>query len=167
MHNKIQQALNDQINLEIYSAYFYLGAAAYFDTQGLNGFAHWMKAQYQEEFQHMNKLYEYVYSRCGEVILQEVKKPPQDFPSPRAVFEATLRHEKQVTKKIEKLYELAFAQKDYATQSFLKWFIDEQVEEEQNVLDILEQFKLAGIEGNLSGPGLFILNKELGGRGKH
>jgi len=160
MNEKIQNAINKQINAEIYSAYLYLAMAAYFDSKGLAGFANWMKTQYQEEMAHAMKFYDYVYERGGKVMLEAIEGPKTDFESTLNVFEETLEHEKHVTSLINGLYELASEEKDYACESFLKWFIDEQVEEESSAQEIIDKIKLAGE----SGPGLFMLDKEMGAR---
>ncbi len=160
MQKKIQDAINVQINAEIYSAYLYLSMAAYFDSKGLAGFANWMKTQYQEEMAHAMKFYDYTYERGGEVILQAISAPPTSFKSPLHVFEESLKHEQMVSNLINNLYELAIKEKDYAFKSFLKWYIDEQVEEEGSAQVVVDKIKLAGEEG----PGLFMLDKELGAR---
>lgn len=160
MKKKINDAINAQINAETYSAYMYWAMAAWLDAQGLTGFGGWMKAQAQEEMVHSMKFYDFVYERGGTVTLTAIKTPPATYKSPLAVFEAGLEHEKLVTSLINDLYELARKEKDYAFESFLKWFIDEQVEEEDTAMNIIDQIKLAGEKG----PGLYMLDKELGTR---
>lgn len=160
MNTSIQKAINDQINAELYSAYLYLAMSAYFEAKNLKGFAAWMKVQSKEEVAHAMKFYEYVIERGGSVELSAIEKPPVSFDSPMAVLKETLEHEKLVTSLIHKLFELGAAEKDYAFQSFLKWYIDEQVEEEASAQDLIDRLSLAGKEG----PGLYMLDKELGGR---
>lgn len=160
MNKKINKAINNQINAEIYSAYLYLAMAAYFDDKNLPGFANWMKMQSQEEMTHAMKFYRFVYERGGIVELHAIDKPPVVFKSPLDVAKEVLAHEQKVTGLINGLYELATKEKDYAFQSILKWFIDEQVEEEGNASDLIEKVKLAGEKG----PGLFMLDKELAAR---
>jgi ferritin len=160
MKKTVQDAINEQINAEIYSAYLYLSMAAYFDGMSLPGFANWMKIQYEEEMFHAMKFYGYVYERGGEVEMKAIKAPPTKFKSPLDVFEYTLEHEKEVTRLINNLYELSKKEKDYAFESFLKWYIDEQVEEEGSVSAIIDKIKLAGKEG----AGLFMLDNELAAR---
>ncbi len=160
MNKKVQNAINEQINAEIYSAYLYLSMAAYFDGKGLAGFANWMKVQFQEEMAHSMKFYDYVYERGGSVTMKAIDAPPTSFKSPLQVFEESLKHEKMVTGLINNLYELATKEKDYAFKSFLKWYIDEQVEEEGSAQAVIDKIKLAGEKG----PGLFMLDKELGAR---
>jgi ferritin len=161
MKKNVEKALNEQINAEMYSAYLYLSMATYFDGKGLNGFAHWMKKQAEEEMVHAFKIYDYVYERDGSVVLDKIDQPPSDFASALDIFEKALEHEKHVTSLINGLYELALEEKDYALQSFLKWFIDEQVEEEASASDVIERLKIAGEKG----PGLYMLDRELMERG--
>ena len=129
---KIQQAINDQIQAELYSSYLYLSMSNYCAAKNLKGFAHWMKLQYAEEVEHALKFNDYVIERGGEITLAKIDAPPIDFGTPHSLFEQVLKHEQKVTGLINKLYELSLAEKDYPTQSLLKWYIDEQVEEEAN-----------------------------------
>lgn len=138
---KVQKALNDQVQAEFYSAYMYLGMSLSFAEQSLNGIAHWFKVQYDEENIHAHKIIDFIVERGGKVELKEIKAPGSDFGSPLAAFEKSLEHEQYVTSLINKLYELAMEEKDYATQVFLQWFITEQVEEEDSVGEIVEQMK--------------------------
>jgi ferritin len=160
MNPAIEKAINGQINAEFYSAYLYLSMAAYFDSQNLSGFANWMKVQAQEEQTHAMKFYDFVFSRGGKVELFQIDKPESDFKSPLDVAEKTLAHEKKVTSLINGLYELALAEKDYPFQSLLKWYIDEQVEEEENATKLVDMIKLVGDKG----PNIIMLDKELAGR---
>lgn len=160
MNKKVEEAINKQINAEIYSAYLYLAMAAYFDAQGLEGFGNWMKIQAQEEMTHAMKFYRWVFERGGKVVMEAIDKPNGEYGSSLEVFEEVLKHEQEVTSLINGLYELATNEKDYAFKSMLKWFIDEQVEEEGNAQQIIDQVKLAGEQG----PGLYMLDKELGAR---
>ena len=140
----MQEAINSQIKNEFYSAYLYLGMAAYFEANNLPGSAKWMRTQHAEEQAHAMKFFEYVLDRGGRVTLQALDQPPADFESPVAVWDAVVEHERQVSASIHKLYELALHEKDYATQALLTWFITEQVEEEKNATLMAEQFRLAG-----------------------
>jgi ferritin len=158
MNPKMEKAINTQINAELFSAYLYLAMAAYFDAESLSGFASWMKMQAQEETSHAMKLFDYVNERGGRVVLEMIEKPQSDFDSPQAIFEQTLAHEKKVTGLINDLCELANDEKDLASASFLQWFVDEQVEEEETASEILEKVKLAGKDD------LPSLDKELGAR---
>ena len=158
--DKMQEALNIQINKEIYSAYLYLSMVAYCESINLKGFANWMTIQVQEELSHAQKFFNYVGERGGRVILQPIDGPETKWDSPLAVFEHVYKHEQLVTGLINGLVKLARAEDDYATESFLKWFIGEQVEEEASASGVVEKLKLAGDRGG----GLFMLDRELGTR---
>ncbi len=160
MNQKIQDAINAQINAEIYSSYLYLAMAAYFDGKGFGGFGNWMKIQAQEELTHAMKFYRYIYERGGDVKLEAIEKPKTEFDSPVAVIKVVLEHEQKVTALINDLYTLATDEKDYATQSMLKWFIDEQVEEEAAAQEIIDKLEIMGEKGQ----GLYMLDKELATR---
>jgi len=157
---KIEKELNLQINKEFNAQYIYLAMSAYAETIGLNGIAHWFRLQSEEEYTHAMKIYEYINERGGKVILEEIKKPEQNFKSVKQLFELALEHEEFVTDSINKLVDLATKEKDHATISFLNWFVDEQVEEESSVNNILDKFQY--IDENRSG--LFLLDRELGNR---
>ncbi|MHC4396382.1 MAG: ferritin [Planctomycetota bacterium] len=139
---KIEEALNEQLNAEFYSAYLYLSMDAYFESVDLAGFANWMRVQFQEEQFHAVKFYDYIIERSGKVILKLIDAPPSDWDCPLAVFEATLEHEQKVTGLIDELVSLARNEKDNASEIFLQWFVNEQVEEEDNVSKVLGQLKL-------------------------
>ena len=158
--DKIQKALNDQLNAELYSAYMYLSMNAYFKSIGLDGFANWMSQQAHEETLHALKFYNFIHQRGGRVTLAQVDAPPTQWDSPLAVFEATLAHEQKVTGLINDLVELAQAGRDHATSIFLEWFVSEQVEEEESVGAVLDQLKLLGDAKS----GLFMLDRELAQR---
>jgi len=148
LSKKMQQAINEQIAYEFYSAYLYLAMSAHFETQNLKGFAAWMRKKFAEEQTHAMKFFDYVNDRGGKVELGSIPQPPSAWRTHLAVFEQSLEHERSVTHRIHKLYELALAEKDYATQSMLKWFIDEQVEEEKTVAEVIEQLKLIDTRGS-------------------
>jgi ferritin len=160
LSEKMQEALNIQINKEIYSAYLYLSMAAYCDSINLKGFANWMTIQVQEELSHAHKFFNYLPERGGKVTLQPIDGPETEWDSPLAVFKHVYEHEQLVTGLINGLVKLAREEEDYATESFLKWFIDEQVEEEASASEVVEKLKLAGDRGG----GLFMLDRELGTR---
>jgi len=157
---KMLEALNEQINAEQYSALLYLSMSAYLNDKGLSGFGNWMYVQYQEELSHANKFFNYVVERSGKVELKSIDQMPTDWDGIIEVFEATLIHEQHVTDLINNLMEVAIEVKDHATQSFLKWFVDEQVEEEANVTQILDTLKLINGQGN----GIFMLDREMSAR---
>ncbi|WP_372773438.1 ferritin [Mangrovibacterium sp.] len=156
----VEKALNAQINAEIHSAYLYLSMSAWFQAKGLSGFANWMKIQYQEELTHAMKFFDFVHERNGRVLLEPIASVDQEFDSVIDAFEKTLAHEQLVTSLINGLVDTAIAASDHATQSFLTWFVDEQVEEEATVSGILDDLRLIGGQGN----GLFMLNRELASR---
>lgn len=143
LNQKLNDAVNDQINAEMYSAYLYLSMAAWFEAENLPGFANWMRVQVQEETFHAMRFFDYVNSRNGRVILGPIDGPPTSWESVTDVFKATLEHEEFVTSRINKLMDLAIAESDHALKSHLQWFVDEQVEEEANATTILGKLKLA------------------------
>jgi len=157
----VQNAMNEQIKNELYSAYLYLSMSAYCEEASLPGFAHWMRSQAQEEVQHAMKFFKYIAERGGRVVLQAIDQPPGEFESPTAIFAETLAHEEKVTAMIHDLYALSVVQKDYASQVFLQWFVEEQVEEEANATEILETLKRIGDKGHA----LVMLDRQLGARG--
>ncbi len=157
---KMEQALNQQINAEFYSSYLYMSMDAYFASIGLPGSAKWMHAQTQEEWFHGTKIYDYVNERGGRVILQSIAQPPTDWDSALAVFEHVLEHEQKVTGLINDLVNLAQDERDHATNIFLQWFVSEQVEEEASVNAVLDKLKLIGNDKHA----LFVLDGELGQR---
>jgi ferritin len=157
---EINDALNAQINEEYYSAYLYLSMAAYYESIDLGGFAHWMYAQYQEELEHGNKLYHYINDRDGRVTLAKIEMPETQWDSPLAPFEVSLAHEQHITGKINQLTALAIQKSDHATQVFLQWFINEQVEEEKTVRDIIHDIKRVAN----SPDGIFLIDRELASR---
>ncbi len=157
---KMQKALNDHLNAELYAAYLYLAMAAYFESTHLPGSANWMRLQSREEQGHAMRFYEYINERGGRVELQAIDKPPVNFKSPLAVFEQALKHERVVSKEIDKLFDMARKEKDYASEVFLQWFVTEQVEEEQSAEAVVEALKMIGDQR----PALLIYDRELGQR---
>jgi ferritin len=156
LSNKLEKALNDQINLEFVSAFAYLGMAAYFEHTAFTGFGKWMQLQSNEELVHAHRFFKYVVDRGGKVMLEAIPQPKNNYKSPLEAFQVSLGHEQKVSAAICAIYELATAEKDYATLSFLKWFLDEQVEEEKNVSEILAKLELIGDNRN----GLFYMDKQ-------
>ena len=157
----IQDAINNQINKELYSSYLYLAMSSHFAEANLSGFSSWMRVQSGEEYGHAMKFYGYVIERNGHVELDAIDKPQTKFKSPTEVFKQVLEHEQKVTAMITKLYELAVKEKDYPSQIMLQWFITEQVEEERNAGDILEQLKMIG-ESPVS---IIMMDRQLAARG--
>ena len=157
----IEDALNRQINQEVTGAYSYLAMAAYFETKHLDGFASWMHAQRTEELAHAMRLFKYLLDRGGEIELEAVAKPAREFKSFRDVFALALALEQANTKGIHEIYAMAVKENDYATQSHLQWFVDEQVEEEEAVEHVLGLFDIAGDDKSA----LLELNRQLAERG--
>jgi len=157
---KMEEALNGQVNAELYSAYLYLSMESYFKSLNLNGFANWMRVQTQEEVAHAMKIYDFINERGGRVTLKPIEGPQTEWDSPLAVFEAVYVHEQKVTGLINDLVDLAIKEKDHATNTFLQWFVSEQVEEESSADEVVQQLKMME---NAPG-GMFMLDRELGQR---
>jgi ferritin len=159
MQPVIQDALNQQINMEMSAHTIYLSMSAYFEDAGLKGFASWIYQHAQEEMMHAMKLYQFVHNRRGRVKLMALAAPPHHWDSPLAAMEDAFAHEQLVTAAINQLVQMARKEADYATDSYLKWFVDEQVEEEEAVDDVIQKLKLIGDFR----PGLYLLDRELAG----
>lgn len=157
---KIQQALNKQLNAELFSSYLYLSMAAYFESVSLKGFANWMRIQTQEELVHAMKFYDYLIERGEKVTLTSIEGPPTEWASALKVFEHVSQHEQKVTSLINDLVNLAISERDHATTNFLQWFVSEQVEEEASANEVVEKLKLMGDARQ----GLFMLDRELAQR---
>lgn len=157
---KMEKALNGQLNAEVYSGYLYLSMAAYFEDEDLDGFANWMRVQAEEELEHGMKFYDYIIRRGASVTLTSIEGPQTEWDSPAAAFNHVLEHEKMVTGLINDLVDLAIEEKDHATNNFLQWFVEEQVEEEENAMELVAKIKFAEGDNRL----MYELNKELGGR---
>ncbi|MBC7362624.1 MAG: ferritin [Candidatus Aminicenantes bacterium] len=157
---KMEEAINNQINEEMYSAYLYLAMAGYFAEQNLMGFENWLFVQYHEELGHAEKFYKYLIERGGKVKLMAIKEPTATWKNPREAFEAVLNHERHITGKINELVDLAEKEKDRASFAMLQWFVNEQVEEEANAQDILAKLEMVGDHKQ----GLLMLDRELAQR---
>jgi ferritin len=158
LEQKMKIALNEQVNAELWSAYLYLSMSYDMDNKGYEGMASWFALQAKEEFDHATRIMKYIGGADGKVALAPIEAVKQEWASPQEAFEETLAHEKVVTGKIHKLMDLALELKDYATQNMLKWFVDEQVEEEDTMRKIVEKLKRLG-----NSPAcLYALDKELG-----
>jgi len=160
LSDKVQEALNKQMNAELYSGYLYVAMSAYFEDADLPGFAHWMRAQAQEELLHAMKFYHYIVDKDGRARMMAIEQPPLEWASPLAVFQHAYEHEQKVTGLINALVDLAVAERDHATNAFLQWFVTEQVEEEASAKAVVQQLKLVGD----SGQGLLLLDRELAAR---
>lgn len=157
---KIQDALNAQVNAELWSAYLYLSMGMHFEAEGLPGVANWFKIQFQEEQAHATIFMNYVYQRGGRVILAAIDAVPTEWADAADAFRATLEHERKVTAMINSLYTLAIEQQDYATRDRLTWFVNEQVEEEDNCRQLIDKLALIGNNGM----GLYMIDRELATR---
>ncbi len=160
LSDTLYKLLNDQINHEHYSSYLYLSMAAYFEAQNFSGFAHWMKVQSEEEYEHGMKFFEFIQDRGRAVSLGAIAAPPIEWSSPAELFAEVLKHEQKVTSLINAIYAQALKENDYPTQVMLHWFINEQVEEEKNAQQIVDQLKMIGD----SLQGLMMLDRALGKR---
>jgi ferritin len=156
----MQEAINRQINLEFFSAYTYLSMAAHFESVNLPGFARWMQKQSDEEREHAMRLYKYLNERNSRVVLLPIEQPPTQFGSPLEIFQMSLQHEQKVTRSIHELYDLARQENDYPTQVMLQWFVEEQVEEENNAEQIVAQLQMIGEDR----AALFFVDRSLGAR---
>jgi ferritin len=157
---KMEQALNDQVNAELHSAYVYLAMSGYFEDRDLTGCAHWMRVQAQEEIIHAMKIFTYIVDRDGRATTAAIAQPANEFESPLAAFEVAYKHEIYITGRIGKLVNLAREIGDHSSENFLQWYVAEQVEEEAQVKEIIQKFKLAGKEGQ----GMFLIDREVGTR---
>ena len=155
----LEKAFNEQINKEFYSAYLYLAMSNYFADCGLDGMSHWMKIQYQEETDHAMKMIDYVYDRRGCVKLESIQAPVDTWNSALDVFEATLAHEELVTASINNLVKLCREENDVNSESFLMWFVNEQIEEEATADEICSKLKIIS-----DGSSLYALDRELATR---
>jgi ferritin len=158
----VQDAINEQINKELYSSYLYLSMAAYFEDKNLPGFAKWMHVQEGEEREHAMKLYDFLVDRGGRIALKAIAAPEADWKSALDLFKQVAAHEAAVTASIHSLYELALKEKDYPAQAMLQWFITEQVEEEKNAAEIVSQLELVEARGTA----VLMLDHQLGKRGE-
>jgi ferritin len=160
LNERMQEALNEQLNWELYSSYLYASMSAYFQSINLKGFANWMHVQALEELTHAGKFFNFINERAGRVLLQPIGGPPTQWESPKEAFVDALGHEQIVTLRINDLVNLAMDERDHASNIFLQWFVTEQVEEEASVDEVLQQLKLAGDRPET----LFLIDRELGQR---
>ncbi len=157
---RVQDAINDQINFELYSAYIYYSMQSWLESEGFTGFANWMAVQVKEEISHAQIMFDYVNERGGRVLLKGIEGPSNEWESPLHIFETALEHEQIVTGRIHKIMDLALETKDHASSQWLQWFVAEQVEEEAAASEIVGKLKWAK-----DAPGvLFQMDSELGTR---
>jgi len=160
LSKKIENAINKQINAELWSAYLYLSMSAHFESINLGGFANWMRVQAQEELGHAMKFYHHVIERRGRVTVTAIAAPSISWKSPLNAFEDSFKHEQKVTGMINDLVNMAAGEKDHATANMLQWFIDEQIEEELSTDAIVQKLKMIGTNTG----GLYMLDRELAQR---
>jgi ferritin len=160
LDKKLEAELNKQVNEELFSSYLYLSMAAYFESIDLTGFAHWMRIQTAEEHEHGLMFFDYINERNGRVLLTKIEGPKTEWKSPLDAFEEAYHHEKHISERIDKLVNHARELKDNATDEFLQWFVEEQVEEEASTYRIVQQLKLIGDDR----AGLYLLDRELAQR---
>lgn len=160
MNKKIEAAFNEHLNAELYSSYLYLSMANYFIAKNLEGMAHWMRIQTEEERLHGLKFVDFINNRGGRVVLTQIATPTVEWDNPLAAFQEAYQHELLISGKINALVNLAVKEADHAANMFLQWFVNEQVEEEANALRIVERLKLIGDNG----PGLIMVDDQLAQR---
>ncbi len=160
MNKRMEDALNEQVNAEMFSSYLYLSMSAYFADMNLNGFANWMRVQAQEELAHAMKFFDYINERSVRIELKAIEQPRKEWGSVIEAMEETYKHEQLITSLINNLVNVAIEEKDHATNNFLQWFVSEQVEEEAHANELLSELKM--IDGK--GPALFMIDRELKNR---
>ena len=160
MNKKVYKAFNEQVQAELYSAYMYLAMSVHLEDENFKGMAHWMRLQYEEEREHAFRLMKFMQERGVKPELLQIDMPPAEFGTPLEVFTKALEHEKYVTSRIPEMFEVAMKEKDYAAMSHLLWFIDEQVEEEDQTREIVDKLMMVGDNMN----GLFVIDGQLGSR---
>jgi ferritin len=160
MSETMQDAFNEQMKNEFYSAYLYLSMSAYCDSMNLPGLSRWMRSQAAEETKHAMRIFDHLLDRGGRVELQQIDRPATSFNSARDAFDQAHKHEQQVTASINRVYGLAMDERDFASRVFLDWFVQEQVEEEKTSGLLAEQLRMVGDDR----PGLLMLDRDLGQR---
>ncbi len=157
-NEKVLKLLNDQMNFEFYSAHIYLGMASYCSEIGLDGFENWFKVQYQEEVSHAMKFFDYINASGGRAMVENFGPITNDYDSLLDTLKTALAHEEEVTSRIHSVAKVALESADLSSFSFIQWFIDEQVEEEETVSKIIRDVERVG------GEGLYLIDKELATR---
>lgn len=158
--SKVAKAFNNQINAELHASYIYLAISGYFESLSLRGFAQWMRTQAQEEIEHAMKFYNHLVERDARVELGAIDKPPRDWKSVLDAAKAAYTHEQKVTKMIHDLAVLTDKEQDFAANNLVQWFVDEQVEEEQQTREMVKNIEYVG----KSNSGLLMLDKKYGKR---
>lgn len=160
MNKKVYKVFNEQVQAELYSAYMYLAMSLYLEDKNFKGMASWLKVQYEEERAHAFRLAKFMQERGVKPELFQIDAPPAEYGTPLEVFTKALEHEQYVTSRIHSMYEVAVKEKDYAAMTHLHWFIDEQVEEEDQTREIVDKLTMVGDNMN----GLFVIDSQLGAR---
>jgi len=160
INERVKTAMNEQIKHELESYYIYLSMVGYFHSHSLDGMAHWMRCQAHEEMIHAMKFFDHILDRGGSVQLPDIQQLKTSWSSPREAWEDACNHEKLITGKINGLMKIAREENDYIAEPLLSWFVNEQIEEENNTDKIAHQ--IAMIEKDQSG--IFMLDRELGAR---
>ena len=160
MNKKVYKVFNEQVQAELYSAYMYLAMSLYLEDKNFKGMASWLKVQYEEECAHAFRLAKFMQERGVKPELLQIDAPPAEYGTPLEVFTKALEHEQYVTSRIHSMYEVAVKEKDYAAMTHLHWFIDEQVEEEDQTREIVDKLTMVGDNMN----GLFVIDSQLGAR---
>jgi ferritin len=160
LNEKVEAALNEQLNKEIFSAYLYFSMSAWFSSHSLKGFANWMHVQGLEELAHSQKFYNFIIERGGRVRFTDIEAPRVEWDNPLEIYQETLKHEEFVTESINKLVGISREVTDNATEIFLQWFVTEQIEEEGSVNEILDRLKMAGDNPSA----ILMLDSEMGTR---
>lgn len=152
------ESLNTQIGLEAYSSNLYLQMSAWAENKGLEGCADFLRSQAQDELDHMNRLFKYVYETGGLPIIGAIKAPPTEFRSVSDLFKQVLDHERFITTKINELMSQAIREQDHSTVNFLQWYVAEQHEEEHTVQKILDKITNIGETGS----GVYFIDRAVG-----
>ena len=160
MNKKVYKVFNEQVQAELYSAYMYLAMSLYLEDKNFKGMASWLKVQYEEEREHAFRLAKFMQERGVKPEILQIDAPPAEYGTPLEVFTKALEHEQYVTSRIHSMYEVAVKEKDYAAMTHLHWFIDEQVEEEDQTREIVDKLTMVGDNMN----GLFVIDSQLGAR---
>ena len=160
MNKKVYKVFNEQVQAELYSAYMYLAMSVHLEDENFKGMAHWMRLQYEEEREHAFRLMKFMQERGVKPELLQIDMPPAEYGTPLEVFSKAKKKKKYVTSRIHEMYEVAMKEKDYAAMSHLLWFIDEQVEEEDQTREIVDKLMMVGDNMN----GLFVIDSQLGSR---
>ena len=160
LREKVEKAINDQINAELFSSYLYKSMASWFESQNLPGMANWMNIQAREEMDHAMKFYDYVIERGGRAIFQAIEAPQSEWESPLDAFKASFEHEQYISRRIDDLMDMALEERDHATRIMLNWFVEEQVEEEDNASTNVAKVEML----KDSKRGMYMLDKEFAAR---